>query len=122
MRSAMRVCAGRRPAPSKNTMTAGHGPLPGGTTTSVVHRPSGVCICVIEVVIGAPSVRRTRLDLEDKDRDRMPLGWEVDVPLRLGRGRVNDAYDKPVVSGCLPSKQGIITSNISVSIPTIIAG
>jgi hypothetical protein len=83
-------------------MTAGHGPLPGGTTTSVVQRPSGVCICVVEVVIEAPSARRTRLDLEDKDRDSMPLRWEVDAPLRLGRGRVSDAYGNPVVSGSLP--------------------
>ena len=29
----------------------------------------------------------------------MRLRWEVDLPLRLGRGRVNDAYDNPVVSG-----------------------
>jgi hypothetical protein len=31
----------------------------------------------------------------------MPLRWEVHAPLRLGRGRVNDAYDNPVVSGSL---------------------
>ena len=31
----------------------------------------------------------------------MPLRWEVDSPLRLDRGRVNDAYDNPVVSGSL---------------------
>src|SRR5579872_5645730 len=46
MRSAIRVCAGRRPPASKNTMTAGHGPGPVGRTHSVVHGPSGVAICI----------------------------------------------------------------------------
>src|SRR5579863_4310315 len=51
----MRVCAGRRPAPSKNTMTAGHGPLPFGVTTSVVHDPSGVATWILLVVMTPPS-------------------------------------------------------------------
>src|SRR5580700_10270436 len=51
MRSAMRVCAGRRPAASKKTMTAGQGPLPSGTTTSVVQGPSGVSSWILLVVM-----------------------------------------------------------------------
>jgi hypothetical protein len=48
----------------------------------------------------------------------MALRWEVDAPLRLGRGRVNDAYDKNPGGYCALKGTGISGSiGGSVQIP-----